>query len=245
VKSIAFWNRKGGVGKTTTAGNVSAELHHGFNVLSIDCDPQANLSSWFAPAEFDRELADVLAGRCKLHEAVEPVRGGWHILPTFGIGGNLRTFAESELPKRPFAFHDLIEQAREDGYHVVILDLAPGDTALELAALSAVDEVVLVAQPEYFATDGMVSAVDTLDTVKRDRRATFTSERLVINRVNGSYSAHNALTAALHGAGRLLYEIRQSTAVHDAITAHQSIFEYAPGDKNTSEYQRLATELYV
>lgn len=243
MKTIGFWNRKGGTGKTTTAGNVAADMMRGMNVLTIDCDPQGNLSSWLAPAEFEHELADVLAGRCKLHEAVEPVRDGWHILPTFAIGGGLRTLAESELPKRPFAFHDLLDQAREDGYHVVILDLAPGDTALELAALSACDEVVLVAAPEYFAADGLESALDTLDQVRRNRRAGFTSQRLVVNRVNRSYAAHSAYQHVLTAANLDIYTIRQSTAVHDALTQHKSIYEYAPGDKNTSEYLRLATEL--
>ena len=243
MKTIAFWNRKGGTGKTTTAGNVAADMMRGVNVLTVDCDPQGNLSSWFAPAEFEHELADVLAGRIRLHEAVEPVRGGWHILPTFAIGGNLRTFAQSELPERPFVFHDLLDQAREDGYHVVILDLAPGDTALELAALSACDEVVLVASPEYFAADGLESALDTLAQVKRDRRAGFTAGRLVVNRVNGSYTAHKDYQNVLAGANMAIYTIRQSTAVHDALEAHKSIYEYSPGDKNTSEYMRLSAEL--
>lgn len=243
MKTIAFWNRKGGTGKTTTAGNVAADMMRGLNVLSVDCDPQANLSSWLAPPEFEHELADVLAGRCKLYEAVEHVRDGWDILPTFAIGGALRQYVDTRLWSEPFAFQSLLDQAREDGYHVVIFDLAPGDSVLEASALGVCDEVVLVVSPERFSVDGIASAMDTLETVRRNRRGTFRVERLVVNRINGSYMAHQIYQDALAATQWKSYSIRQSTAVHDALFASKTIFEYAPGDKNTSEYMRLSAEL--
>jgi chromosome partitioning protein len=243
MKSIAFWNRKGGTGKTTTAGNVAFELRHYGRTLLVDCDPQANLTSWYGPEGIERELADVLTGGCELSAAAVRIREGLDLVPSFAIGGELKRWSETELPGKPFAFADLRDAIERAGYTYVVYDLAPGDSLLEWSALASVDEVVLVASPEYFSADGLESATDSLDRIRRDRRGRFQSGRLVVNRVNRSYAAHTVLAEEFSGNGFDVYQIGQSTGIHDAVMSHQSVFEYEPGNRYTSEYQRLAQEI--
>lgn len=242
MKTIAFWNRKGGTGKTTTAGNAAAELRHYGDVLLVDADPQGNLSSWLAPADFQYELADVLAGSADITDAIVPVRDRLNIIPTF-TNGDLRQYAQSKLFSEPFAFANLRDEAGRLGYDFLVFDLGPGDSVLEMTATAACDEVVIVAAPEYFAADGVAGAVELLLEHARKRRAEFRHTKLVANRTNGAYAAHKAYLEQFQGAGWHVYTIGQSTAIHAAQEQRQSIFEFDPGNRYTSEYQRLATEL--
>lgn len=237
MKTIAFWNQKGGTGKTTSAGNVAGELRHHGRTLLVDVDPQSNLTSWLAPEGIQYELADVLAGSVELRGATVTARPNLDILPSFAIGGELRTFAETRLPSKPFAFADL--KAAAD-YDYMILDLAPGNGILERAALSIADIVVLVAAPEYFSSDGLESAEDFLSRIRTDLRAQFNATRLLINRINRSYAAHAVLLEEMRGDGYTVFEIGQSTGIHDAVMVHKTVWEYDPGNKYTAEYQRLA-----
>lgn len=69
MTTIAVWNRISGTGKTTTAGNLAAELAKRGTTLLVDCDSQANLTGWLANGT-SHELADVLSGDCELVTAV-------------------------------------------------------------------------------------------------------------------------------------------------------------------------------
>lgn len=241
MKSIAFWNLKGGTGKTTTAGNVGAELRHYGKTLMVDADPQASLTSWLAPAGIQSELADYMSGKVKPLPTYH-ARENLDIIPSFAIGGELREWSEAKLQRDPFAFSALMEKLRPL-YDYTIFDLHPAAGLLELSILAECSEIVLVAQPEYFSSDGIESANSQLSSLREKRRARFQAHRMVINRVNRSYAAHKVLLQEIHGMGYTLYEIGQSQDLHDAIMHKRTASEYAPGNRWTSEYQRLAQEL--
>ena len=236
----AFWNRKGGTGKTTTAGNTAAALARHGKTLLVDCDPQANLTAWLAP-NAEHELADVLAGKMALRDAVTPIRDNLDVLGGFAIGGDLRAWVSTYIRQKPFAFIDLRDSATE--YQHVVFDLAPGDGDIETYALAAVNHVVLVAAPELFSFDGIEAAEYTLDQVRQNLRATFTVSGLVVNRVNRAYAAHEAIVLALNRTAYSIYTIGQSTAIHDAIRGNQTLAEYDPGNRYLAEYERLAVGL--
>jgi chromosome partitioning protein len=241
MKSIAFWNLKGGTGKTTTAGNVAAELRHYGKTLIVDADDQASLTSWLAPEGVTHELADYMSGTTNALPTFHS-REGLDIIPSFAIGGELREWSETKLQREPFAFSELMEKLRPL-YDYVVVDMHPAAGLLELSLLAEVDEVVLVAQPEYFSRDGIESAVEHLTTLRDKRRAHFRHDKMVVNRVNRSFAAHKVLLEEIQGLGYELYEIGQSQDLHDAIMHKRTVFEFAPGNRNTSEYQRLAQGL--
>jgi chromosome partitioning protein len=241
LKSIAFWNLKGGTGKTSSAGNVAAELRHYGRTLMIDADPQASLTSWFAPRDIQHELVDVMKGDVHILEAVVEVRPGLDLIPSFAIGGELREWSESKLSRNPFAFAELAE--RLGAYAFVVYDLHPAAGLLELSVLSECDEVVIVAQPEHFASDGIESADAHLEGLRSRRRARFRADRMIVNRVNRSYAAHKVLLEEMRGSRRTLFHIGQSQDIHDCAMYQKTLFEYAPGNRWTTEYQRLAQEL--
>jgi chromosome partitioning protein len=242
MKTIAIWNRKGGTGKTTTTGNTGAYLADHGKVLLIDSDPQGNLTSWLAKNP-QIELADVLQGSSALQEAIIPIGANLDIVPTFSIGGDLNTFAETRLPSLPFAFVDFQEQVQALGYDYLMYDMAPGDSILQRAILATANEVLLVATPEYFASDGLEAAMAILEEVKKTRRATYHVKKMVINRINKAYASHDVYLENFGQSDFELYAIGQNTRIHDAVMFHGTIKEWDPGNKFAPIFQSLAGAL--
>ena len=241
MKSIAFHIEKGGTGKTTMAGNVGHELAAlGFKTVIADGDPQGNLSSWLVHSDFDAELADVLEEEATVYQAIVQVREFLHVLPTFGVGGGLKDFAESKLFRQPFAFADLRDRIDKWGADFLVWDLGPGISELERAILATCDEVIPVTMPEFFSVDGLEIFTYHLDKLRKERRAEFTTTKLVMNRVNRAYSYHKAYAEQLGGLGYELFTVGQSTDVSDGVPNHQVLTEYNPGNRYAGEIQRLA-----
>lgn len=113
MKTIAVGNEKGGVGKTSTAGNLSFALWEAGNrVLMIDNDPQGNLTDWFYSEELEKELADFFTEREteRLEKYILKIREGLDLVPT-AKAGDLRKYAETELYRDRFAHIDLVREA--------------------------------------------------------------------------------------------------------------------------------------
>ena len=153
TKTVAFHLQKGGVGKTTISGTLACQSAlDGKKTLIVDCDPQGNVSSWFLQSAPKFELADVLQGKCFVADAIVKAPGieNLFILPTFGIGGSLKSYSETKLSEEPFVIQDLINQVAED-YDHIIMDLSPGLGMLERYALIASDEVITPMTSEVFS----------------------------------------------------------------------------------------------
>ena len=237
--SIAFHIQKGGTGKTTMSGNVGYAMSRHRRVLLVDADPQGNLSSWFL-TELRYELSDVLEDRVTLEEAVVEVRPNLDLLPTANVGNELRRWAEAHLVQKPYAFVDLIERV---DYDVVVFDLGPGMSNLEQTILAGVDEVVAVASAEFFSADGIESFENELERLRRDRRAQFRAEKLVINRFFRNFALHQVYTEQYEKMPYKLYRVGQSTAIADCVPNRQTLFEYDPGNRYTTEIERIAADI--
>ncbi len=170
AKTISFHLQKGGVGKTTISGTLACQSAlDGYRTLLIDVDPQGNASSWFlkeAPLFF--ELADVVQGKCYIHDAIIPIPQiqNMSLLPTFGIGGTLKLYAETKLAEEPFVLQDLVHEVSES-FDRIILDLSPGLGRLERAALISSNEVITPMTPEVFSLDGLEIFIDELAKLKK------------------------------------------------------------------------------
>jgi cellulose biosynthesis protein BcsQ len=243
MKSIAWHVEKGGTGKTTMAGNVAFELRHYGKTVMVDGDPQGNLTGWYVTDGIEADLADVLQGQAELTDALIEVRGGLYLLPTIAIDGELKSWSETVLPNRPFAFSDLRDALEEQGFDFAVFDLGPGISMLEKSILATADEVIGVLLPETFSVDGLEVFENELEKLRKDRRASFRCNRIVVNRLNRSYSLHNAYLGTFDDLDYTVYQIGQSTRISDAVPRHLTVFEYDPGNRNTSEFQRIAQEV--
>ena len=244
MKAITFHMQKGGTGKTTMCGNLAYELRAFGNVLMIDADPQANLTSWWYPEEIDVDLVDVLRGQAAPADAVRQVRDRLWILPTVAIDGELSQYGERELPGQPFAFQSLIEGLHGLDIAFVLFDTGPGLGTLQQSVISASEAVVGVTVAEYFGYDGIETFTHELEKVRQNRRARFDSSRLIVNRVNRSFNVHTAYAGKIaDDFGYHVFPVGQSMAFSEAVVYHRALHEHDPGNRYTSALTDIANSL--
>jgi chromosome partitioning protein len=165
---LAVVNQKGGVGKTTTAINLSAALAlEGLRTLLIDCDPQANSTGGYGfPRDDERKsIYDILAGDITLAEAILPteIETLWLVPSSKNlIGANVELIQQE---RRAFKLREALETEREK-YDYIVLDCPPALDLLTLNALVAADRLLVPMQAEYFALEGISELIHTLERVR-------------------------------------------------------------------------------
>ena len=184
AKIIAVTNQKGGVGKTTSAVNISAGLAlMGRKVLLVDIDPQGNSSSGFGvEAASNKSVYDVLMGNATVKEA--RVKTKWcDVLPT----DNNLAGAEIELVAtegREYILKNALDKVRDE-YDYIFIDCPPSLALLTLNALVACDTVLVPMQCEYYALEGLSQLTHTIRTVKRSMNRDIDFEGILLTMYDG------------------------------------------------------------
>lgn len=166
---IAIANQKGGVGKTTTAINLSACLAEaGQNVLVIDIDPQGNTTSGLGIAKdkVKNTIYEVILKQINIKEAI--VKNAFEHLDILPSNVNLAG-AEIDLidmEEREYILKDCINSVKEK-YDYVILDCPPSLSMLTVNAMTASNTVLVPIQCEYYALEGLTQLIHTINLVKK------------------------------------------------------------------------------
>ena len=166
-KIVAVVNQKGGVGKTTTAVNLTAALHDlGLKVLLCDFDPQANASSGLGvdKKRIRHSVYDVVINDVPARDAIIRTRFG-DVLPSHpDLAG-----AGVELLSVPNPNHRLGAALQEvkDQYDLIFVDCPPSLELLTLNGLCAADSILVPVQCEYYALEGLSDLMATLRMVKK------------------------------------------------------------------------------
>jgi chromosome partitioning protein len=228
MKTIAVSLQKGGVGKTSLAVAIAAELGAGQrSVLFIDADPQGNASAWIGPESLKYELSDVLYGKAPLDQAITKTQApGLYLLPTAGLGGDLKAFSESQAKDDPFCMRRLIRKAAELGYTNTIIDLSPGWGAIERAAILASDEVLTPVLGDSFALDGLQIFAENLKTL-RERMETDKPayNKIIVNAIDKRIRQHGDILSAIKDSaqGLTIYEVPVDPAFRMAQKKHLAL----------------------
>ena len=166
-KIIAVVNQKGGVGKTTTAVNLTAALHDlGLKMLLVDFDPQANASSGLGvdKRHLKHSVYDVIINGVAASTAIVKTPFG-DVLPSPPD----RAGAGVELLSMGSPNYRLAEELRKvkDSYDLILIDCPPSLELLTLNGLCAADGILVPVQCEYYALEGLSDLMSTLRAVKR------------------------------------------------------------------------------
>ena len=246
MHAVAFANQKGGVGKTSLAGNVAhIAASQGIRTLAIDGDPQGSLSTWLlATGEADHELADVLRGNIALDSTIINLSDRLSLLPTFAVDGTLEQYAQGQLEEEPTVFADLSDEAKALGFGLIIYDLSPSMGRLERSILVyGVDEVITPLTPEFFSIDGIDTFTKRLARFRRGFRQEIEHSKIVLNLINRSFSRHKLYSKRVHGLEFQLFEISQCAAVAESQVLKQSVIEYDPKARVVPELRRLTNSI--
>ena len=166
-KIIAVVNQKGGVGKTTTAVNLTAALtERGKKVLLCDFDPQANATSGLGlnKRKVENSVYDVVVNGVNPKDAIVPTKFGAVLPATADLAG-----AAVELITMPAPSHQLkkaLDQVKAQ-YDMIFIDCPPSLEMLTLNALAAADGIIVPVQCEYYALEGLTDLMNTLRMVKK------------------------------------------------------------------------------
>jgi chromosome partitioning protein len=244
VPVIGVINQKGGVGKTTTAINLSAALAQVRNVLLVDLDPQANATSGLGLLP-SSSVYDVLSGRSSARKAVLRARQKnlWVLPASAELAGaaieldasaeDVQLLAKALIGVRP-------------SYEFIVLDAPPSFGALTLNALAAADLLILPVQCEYYALEGIAGMMDTIDRVRAalnpDLRVLGLLLTMADNRTNLSQQVEANVRRHF---GELVFDVvvPRSVRLAEAPSHGLPIFEYAPGSAGAVAYEAMAQEV--
>lgn len=248
ARILVLANQKGGVGKTTTAVNVSVDLvQRGRRVLLIDLDPQGNATSSLGINKHtvDYSSYDVLIEGRPVAECLLPqVRPGLDLLAAnASLAG-----AEVELVsvrRREYRFREALAAVAAD-YDVVIVDCPPSLGLLTVNALTAANEVVIPIQCEYLALEGLMQLINTIDLVKRRLNPSLD----VLGVVMTMFDARTRLSAQVVQDVRRFFPSRmfqtvipRAVRLAEAPSFGQTIFEYDPASRAATAYAALGAEI--
>ena len=245
-KTIAVVNQKGGVGKTTTAVNLTAALTElGLKVLLCDFDPQANATSGLGvdKRRVKNSVYDVVINDVSAAQAIVCTKYGDVLPSSADLAG-----AAVELISTTHREHQLAHALApvKERYDVILIDCPPSLEMLTLNGLAAADSILVPVQCEYYALEGLSDLMTTLRIVKKRINPTLDIFAVALTMFDGrtNFSTQVAQEVRRHFPGKVLATvIPRNVRLSEAPSHGLPVTAYDRSSKGAVAYRAIAEEI--
>ena len=249
-KVVSFSNQKGGVGKTTSCVNISAQIaSKGKKVLMIDMDPQGNATSGLGlqKSKIKNTIYDVIIGRCPIEDAIIKTKfKNLSVVP-----------ANIDLAGAELELHELDEGLNftkvaldniKDEFDYIFIDCPPSLGMLTIKALSISDGIVIPMQCEFYSLEGMSQLLNTVKKIKNFYNPNLQIVGILLTMYNGRLTLTSQVVAELkkYYADKLFkVPISRTVRLSEAPGYGEPICYHDPYGKGSLEYAAVAKELML
>ena len=248
TKTIALANQKGGVGKTTTAINLSAALAGSDKrVLLVDADPQANASSGLGVdiRDLQASIYECLVGSVDPKKAIVKTDvENLYLIPSHIdlVGAEIEML---NLRDREQLLKRVLQQVKSD-YDYILIDCSPSLGLITVNALTASDSVIIPVQCEFFALEGIAKLLNTIKIIKSQLNPNLSIMGFVLTMYDNRLRLSNqVLDEVKRHFGDLVFHtvIARNVRLSEAPSHGQTILDYEPKSKGAVAYKALAREV--
>jgi chromosome partitioning protein len=245
---IAIANQKGGVGKTTTAVNLSAALaEQGFRLLVVDLDPQGNATTGLGlnPRDVTSSIYDVVLNQAPLEDCIEPtsIKNLFVAPATIDLAG-----AEIELVpqiSRELRLKKAIDAVR-DQYDLILIDCPPSLGLLTVNGLAAADDVIVPIQCEYYALEGLGQLLRNVSLVQGNINPTLDVRGIILTMYDARTKLADQVVAEVReyfGAKVYKTVVPRTVRLSEAPSFGQPIIVFDSTSRGAKAYRDLAKEV--
>ncbi len=245
-KTIAVVNQKGGVGKTTTAVNLTAALTDlGLKVLLCDFDPQANATSGLGveKKKVKKDVYDVVIDSAPIREAIVHTKFGDVLPSSADLAGAGVELISMENPNQRLAM--ALQQVKNE-YDLIFIDCPPSLEMLTLNGLAAADGILVPVQCEYYALEGLSDLMSTLRMVKKRIHPTLEIFGVVLTMFDGrtNFSTQVAQEVRRHFPGKVFANvIPRNIRLAEAPSHGLPVTAYDRSSRGAVAYKAVAEEI--
>ena len=244
-KIIAIVNQKGGVGKTTSAVNLTAALHdQGKRVLLCDFDPQANASSGMGISRRASHTSyDVIINRIPARKAVVRTEWGDVIPSSSALAG--ASVVLIGMDRRGFVLKEALESLNAE-YDYIFIDCPPSLELLTLNGLCACEQILIPVQCEYYALEGLSDLMATMRAVKKRLNPNLSIFGVLLTMFDGrtNFSSQVAQEVRKHFPGKVFANvIPRNVRLAEAPSYGEPVTTYDRHSRGAIAYQAVAEEI--